>query len=182
MREEYRLAAASPSDTVRCWFEDDGLTVVEERHDRMTHVRFSDTRTIQLRQTLGAYVMRIEATSTPPVTLRSRRVLKTGVEDRLDDYAAVARRLHELHRSNPEIRFIGGSSGLYWLGWVLVPTGLALLGLAAWMLLAAEAPLRLAWSLVLVAALGLVGGSAAIWQGRAGAYDPSAPPPRLVPS
>ncbi|MBX3248427.1 MAG: hypothetical protein KF901_14705 [Myxococcales bacterium] len=179
---DYELAAASPSVSVRCSFEGDGVVVIEERSKRRTHVPFSEIRTVRVRQTLGAYVMRIEATSTRPVTLRSRRVVGTRVEDRVADYAAVLERLHALHRSHPEIRFLGGSSGLYWLGWALVPTSLAMGGLAAWMIFAGDAPLRLWVSLVVVTALGLVAGSAGIRQGRARPYDPDAPPRDLVPS
>ncbi len=179
-RMDFQLAADSPSTSVRCTFADEALVVAEEGRGRSIHVRFSEIRTIHLWQTLGAYVMRIEAEATRPVTLRSRRVLGTRVEDLLDDYAAVARGLHALHRGYPEIRFVGGSSGLYWVGWALVPTVVVLAGLSAWMLLAGDAP-KLAGSLVAVCVLGLLGAVSSIRQGRARPYDPSAPPPSLIP-
>ena len=177
---EYRLATQSPSALATHVLERDRLVIVHEKNDRREEVLFSDIRAITLQQTLGAYVMRMTRGSGRPIMIRSRYVARGGFEDRLAEYAALVTRLHEaILAENPAIKFVGGSTQFYWLGWLLVALGVGFAALFVWALVAGhEAPPR---GLLSVVALGLVGGVAAIRQGRATPYDPNAPPANLLP-
>ena len=177
---EYQLATASPSVLARHALEDDRLVIVHEPSARRDEVRFSEIRAIQLRHSLGAYVMQISRASGSAITIRSRCVLTGGIEDRVAEYVELATRLHDATREHhPAIRFVGGSTGLYWLGWLLLALGALLTAIVGWALVTgAEAPPR---GLFAVIPLALVAGGALVHQGRATPYDPSAPPPKLLP-
>lgn len=176
---EYRLATQSPSVLATHVLERDRLVIVHEKNDRRD-VLFSDIRAITLQQTLGAYVMRLTRGSGRPIMIRSRYVARGGFEDRLAEYATLVTRLHAaIQAENPAIKFVGGSTQFYWLGWFLVALGVGFAALFVGALVAGhEAPPR---GLLSVVALGLVGGVAAIRQGRATPYDPNAPPANLLP-
>lgn len=177
---EYRLATQSPSALATHVLERDRLVIVHEKNDRREEVLFSDIRTITLQQTLGAYVLRMTRGSGRPIMIRSRYVARGGFEDRLAEYAALVTRLHAaIQAENPAIKFVGGSTQFYWLGWLLVALAVGFAALFVGALVAGhEAPPR---GLLSVVALGLVGGVAAIRQGRATPYDPNAPPAKLLP-
>ena len=83
--------------------------------------------------------------------------------------------------ANPRIRFVGGSSGLYWLGWSLV----SLLTFVAAMLVIAQLsgdtrrpPIRVFVGIGVAIAIG----GALIKQGRTKPYDPRDPPAALLPA
>lgn len=176
---ESRLATHSPSVLALHVLEDDRLVIIDESSGRRDEVSFSEIRAIHLRQTLGAYVMLIERVSGRTTTVRSRCVLPGGLEDRVAEYAALVTRLHDASRAqNPAIRFVGGSTALYWLGWLLVALGACFAAIIAWALATGDAPPR---GLFAVVPLALVAGAALVHQGRATPYDPSAPPVRLLP-
>lgn len=159
--------------------EDDRLVIVHEPSGRRDEVRFSEIRAIQLRHTLGAYVMQISRVSGSAITIRSRCVLSGGFEDRVAEYVELATRLHDASREHHSaIRFIGGSTGLYWLGWLLLALGVLFAAIVGWALVGPGAPPR---GLFAVIPLALVAGGASVHQGRETPYDPSAPPAKLLP-
>ena len=121
---EYRLATQSPSALATHVLERDRLVIVHEKNDRREEVLFSDIRAITLQRTLGAYVLRMTRGAGRPIMIRSRYVARGGFEDRLAEYAALVTRLHEaILAENPAIKFVGGSTQFYWLGWLLVALG-----------------------------------------------------------
>ena len=130
---------------------------MHEKNDRREEVLFSDIRTITLQQTLGAYVLRMTRGAGRPIMIRSRYVARGGFEDRLAEYAALVTRLHAaIQAEHPAIKFVGGSTQFYWLGWLLVALGVGFAALFVGALVAGhEAPPR---GLLPVVALGLVGG------------------------
>lgn len=177
---EYWLASQSPSDLASHTLAGDRLVIVHEADGRRDELLFSDIRTINLQHTLGAYVMRITRDSGRDIIIRSRYVAGRGWEDRVAVYAALVTELHEaVQVEDRPIQFVGGSTPFYWTGWAILAIGFAFVALFLWARLTGHAaPPR---SLLPVIALGIVGGVAAIRQGRAVPYDPRAPGTRLVP-
>ncbi|MBN8615016.1 MAG: hypothetical protein J0L92_30750 [Deltaproteobacteria bacterium] len=176
---EYQLATHSPSVLARHVLEADRLVIIDASSGRRDEVAFSDIRALRLRQTLGAYVMVIERASGPAVMVRSRCVLPSGIDDRVADYSALARRLHEACRANgPATVFVGGSTAFFGLGWVLLTLSVVFSAILVWALSSGDAPPR---GLFAIVPLALVAGAACVHQGRATPYDPSAPPARLLP-
>jgi hypothetical protein len=177
---EYRLAADSPSLLSSYVLEDERLVIVDVASGRRDELPFSEIRAIQLRQTLGAYVAHVSRRTGKTITIRSRYVGAGGLEDRVAEYAELVTKLHDASRKkNPAVLFLGGSTELYWLGWLLVALGALFVAILGWaVLVRGEAPPR---GLFAVVPLGLIAGTACVRQGRATPYDPSAPPERLLP-
>lgn len=177
---ECELATDSPSRLATYRLASDRLVVLhKDRHQ--DEVFFADIAAINIQQTLGAYIMRITRRSHGSITVRSRCVRPSGVEDRVEDYANLVRGLHTLCRSHTTIDFIAGSSARFWMGWFLVVNSVLLLGITAFALADGMKGRWLSW-MILSILIGSIGGVAFIRQGRSRAYDPNAPPPNLLPN
>jgi hypothetical protein len=180
---EYRLTTHLGSGTVAHRLEQDRLVVTREKSGQRVDVPFSDIRAINLRQEMpGAWTVRIERGEGKTITVPSRHFVALGqFESRGPEYVAFLRRLHELSSAkNPQIRFVAGSTVLYWVGWFLVVvTGL--LGVGLLVALAVGGPNTPPLRVVASVPIALLVGIAFIRQGRAKTYDPRALPKDLLP-
>lgn len=180
---EYRLTTHLGSGAVEHRIEQDRLVVTREKSGQRVDVPFSDIRAINLRQEMpGAWTVRIVRGAGKTITIPSRHFVGFGqFQERGPEYVAFVRRLHEASSAaNPQIRFIAGSTVLYWIGWILVVvTGL--LGAILLGALAVGGPRTPPWRVVFSVPVALLVGSAFIRQGRAKTYGPRALPGNLLP-
>jgi hypothetical protein len=180
---EYRLTTHLGSGPVAHRLEQDRLVVTREKSGQRVEVPFSDIRAINLRQDMpGAWTTRIERGSGKTITIPSRHFAGLGqFESRGSEYAAFVKRLHKASRAaNPQIRFVAGSTSLYWVGWFLViVTGL--LGVGLLVALAVGGPRTPPLRVVFAVPIALLVGVAFIRQGLAKTYDPRALPKNLLP-
>lgn len=180
---EYRLATHLGSGVVRNVVDADGLVVVHEKSGRREEVPFDDVREVNLRQELqGVYTMRIVRRSGRTIIVPARHFEGVGrFEDRAADYAAFVRRFHELAVAHgADIRFVSGSSVLYWLGWFFLVFGA---------LFAAFLIYALGWSdkpiprpMFGITPVTLLVGAGFVKQGGTRVYDPRAIPAKLLPA
>lgn len=129
---EYWLASQSPSDLASHTLVGDRLVIVHEADGRRDELLFSDIRTMNLKHTLGAYVMRITRHSGRDIIIRSRYVAGRRWEDRVAVYAALVTELHEAVQVECPIQFVGGSTPFYWIGWAILAIGFAFVPLFLW--------------------------------------------------
>ena len=181
---EFELATESPSRLAMHGLQADRL-VITPLKGKQEEILFADIRAISLQQTMGVYRMRITRASGGAVMVRSRYLRPGGLanfDDRVDQYGALVRGLHEATKAHHDnIRFIGGSTAFYWFGWAMLPNAALLLSIALYAQADGENA-RWARMLFLLAPLSFVVGIAAIRQGRGKAYTPCALPAKLVGS
>lgn len=176
---DHLLATSSPSQLASHRLERDRLVIA---HDgREDSVPFSEITAIQLQHTLGAFVATIRRRTGRPVMIRSRCVLPgMKIDDRVASYGELLRGLHAACIPlESTITFTGGSTPRYWLSWGLLFISPWLLGLSV---LAVTDGVRRLWVLGVIAVGGFAAGVAGLRQGRGKPYDPSAPPPALLPA
>jgi hypothetical protein len=180
---EYRLTTHLGSGPIGHRLERDRLVVTREKSGQRVDVPFSDIRAINLRQDMpGAWTVRIERGAGKAISIPSRHYVRLGqFEDRGPEYVAFVRRLHEASSAaNPQIRFVAGSTSLYWIGWTLVVVA-GLLGVMLLGVLAVKAPDTPPWRVVFSLPVVFLVGGAFIRQGRGKVYDPRALPKNLLP-
>ena len=178
---EYELCPHVGAGTVRFALEEGRLVVTRQKTGATEVIPLRDVTLVNLRQELpGAWTVRVQRAGGKPVIIPSRHFDGPGrFVPRNEDYRDFVLALHAATATaSPQARFVGGSSGLFWFGWLSIVFGaLMLAGIAA--SFATDTPPRLR----VLAVPGLMGaiGWAFQRQGRAAAYEAHAPPAELLP-
>jgi hypothetical protein len=177
----YELCPHVGAGTVRFALEGDRLDITRQKSGVTENVGLRNVTRLNLRQELpGAWSLHVHRAGGRPIVIPSRHFVGAGdFEPRNQEYRAFVGALHSaVVAANPKAAFVGGSSGLYWFGWLCIVFGsLMLAGIAA--AFATETPPRMR----VLAIPPLMGGLGWAFQrqGRAQAYDPGAPPAELLP-
>ncbi len=177
---EYRLNPLIGSGNVRHVVGPEGLVLEREKFRRREVIPFSSIRAIHLRQEApGKFTLRVVARGAETITIPSRHMRGLAqFDERGPEYRCFALELiRASHAANPHIRFIGGSSLLFVMGWGLLGIG-ALSGATATWLALTSSP---SWPIVLGTATVLTMGWSNVRSGRGTPFDPDAPPESLLP-
>jgi hypothetical protein len=180
---DYRLVTHFGSGEVRHRLESERLVVEYDKSGQRDDVPYHDIAEINVRNEMqGVYSTRIVRKTGKNLTIPARHFKALGqFEDRSEEYVAFIDELHRAaHAANPAIRFVAGSSLLYWLGMLLVVFGVFFAGAFGYALLFSPKPPPR--RIIPIIPIALLVGGMFVKQGRARPYAADQLPERLLPS